>query len=85
MSETQMRARRGPRTARAPRCLRGFASSGEEREGRSSGRPTSEFVAPGRAEHHFGPISPPHRRRLRRVLVNPTAETWADSYAQRGG
>lgn len=28
----------------------------------------------------FGPISPPHRRRRRRVLVHPTQETWDDAY-----
>lgn len=29
---------------------------------------------------HFGPLSPPHRRRLRRLLVNPTRESGDDAY-----
>ena len=28
----------------------------------------------------FGPLAPPHRRRLKRVLVNPTQQTWDDAY-----
>ena len=30
---------------------------------------------------HFGPISLPHRRWLRRVVTTPTQETWDDTYA----
>ena len=30
---------------------------------------------------HLGSITPPHRRRLRRLLAKPTQETWDDAYA----